>query len=103
MRQPFNLYIILIDSFRLFVYSKACYIDGKTQGGRIADIYLFKFRMKKLFEIKRFIFYLWLGLPYMFLVTWHDASSFDATFLQALLNNVWRVVYVIVVNFIFFE
>jgi two-component system LytT family sensor kinase len=59
--------------------------------------------MKKLFEIKRFVFYLWLGLPYLLLVTWHDSSNFDATFLQALLNNFWRIVYIIVINFIFFE
>ena len=59
--------------------------------------------MKKLFEIKRFIFYLWLGLAYLFLWVWHDMSTFEATFLQALLNNFWRAVYIIVVNFIFFE
>jgi sensor histidine kinase YesM len=59
--------------------------------------------MKKLFEIKRFVFYLWLGLPFVLLVTWHDTSNFDATFLQGFLNNLWRTVYVIVVNFIFFE
>ena len=59
--------------------------------------------MKKLFEIKRLIFYCWLGLPYMFLWVWHDLSTFDATFLQALLNNCWRAVYIIVVNLVFFE
>ncbi len=59
--------------------------------------------MKKLFEIKRFIFYCWIGLTYLFLWVWHDLSSFEVTFLQAALNNVWRAVYVVVVNFIFFE
>jgi len=59
--------------------------------------------MKKLFEIKRLIFYLWIGLTYMSLQVWHDLSNFETTFLQALLNNVWRSVYIIVVNFIFFE
>ncbi len=59
--------------------------------------------MKQLFEIKRFVFYLWLGLPYLFLSVWHDISNFEATFLQVLLNNFWRIVYIIVVNFIFFE
>ena len=59
--------------------------------------------MKKLFEIKRFIFYLWLGLPYLFLWVWHDISTFDAGFLQTFLNNIWRTVYIIVVNFIIFE
>lgn len=59
--------------------------------------------MKKIFEIKRFIFYLWIGLAYLFLWVWHDLSSFEVTFLQTLLNNAWRVVYIIIVNFIFFE
>jgi two-component system LytT family sensor kinase len=59
--------------------------------------------MKKLFEIKRFIFYCWLGLPVLFIWTWHDLSSFDAGFFQALLNNFWRTVYIVVVNYVFFE
>jgi len=59
--------------------------------------------MKKLFEIKRFIFYCWLGLLFMFLWVWHDLLTFDVSFLQALLNNCWRTVYIIVINFVFFE
>ena len=59
--------------------------------------------MKKVFDIKRFIFYCWLGLPFMFLWVRHDISNFEATFLQALLNNCWRTVYIVVVNFVFFE
>lgn len=59
--------------------------------------------MKKRVEIKQVIFYLWLGLPYLFLWVWHDVSTFEATFLQALLNNLWRVIYIVVVNFLFFE
>lgn len=59
--------------------------------------------MGKLFETKRFVFYCWLGLPFMFLLVWHDLSSFDVGFLQALLNNAWRIVYIIVVHFVFFE
>jgi len=30
-------------------------------------------------------------------------STFGATLLQAVLNNVWRIVYIIIVNFVFFE
>ncbi|HUS03699.1 MAG TPA: histidine kinase [Chitinophagaceae bacterium] len=59
--------------------------------------------MKKLFEIKRFMFYVWLGLPFMFLMTLHEMSNFEVPFVQPLLNNLWRVMYLIVVNFIFFE
>lgn len=59
--------------------------------------------MKKIFEIKRFIFYCWLGLPFMILAVLHEVSTFGATFLQVFLNNCWRIAYVIVVNFVFFE
>ena len=59
--------------------------------------------MKKLIDIKRFGFYLLLGLAYILLWMWHDTSTFEATFLQAVLNNVWRVVYIVVLNLIFFE
>jgi len=59
--------------------------------------------MKKLFEIKGFIFYLWIGLAYLFLWVWHDLSTFEMTFLKALLNNVWRSIYIVIVNFVFFE
>lgn len=59
--------------------------------------------MKKLFEIKRFLFYVWLGVAYLFLWAWHDMSSFHATFLQGFLNNLWRAIYIVVINYIFFE
>jgi sensor histidine kinase YesM len=59
--------------------------------------------MQNLFKIKQFIFFCWIGLVYLFLWVWHDLSSFEMTFLQALLNNVWRAVYIVVVNFLFFE
>ena len=52
---------------------------------------------------KQIIFYMWLGLIYLLLWTWHDITSFDATILQAFLNNVWRIPYVLVVNFMFLE
>ena len=48
-------------------------------------------------------FYLWLGLAYALLWTLSILNNFTGTLLQAALNNVWRVVYVIVLNFIFFE
>jgi hypothetical protein len=59
--------------------------------------------MKRIFEIKRFIFNLWLGLAFLCLTVWHDFSKFEATFLQVSLNNSWRTVYIVVVNFVFFE
>ncbi len=58
---------------------------------------------KRSFDIKRFTFYLKMAGAYLLLVTWSDTSTFDSTFLQAFLNNVWRAVYIVVINFIFFE
>jgi len=59
--------------------------------------------MKTLIYKKGFLFYVGLGLLYFPLWVWHDVSTFDATSLQAFLNNFWRILYTIVVNFIFFE
>jgi two-component system LytT family sensor kinase len=59
--------------------------------------------MKKFTGIHQFLFFLWVGLAFTILWTFHDFSNFPFSFLQAVLNNTWRVVYVVVVNFIFFE
>lgn len=59
--------------------------------------------MKDIFKANRYTFYLWVGLSYLLLWVWHDLTKFEVTFLQALLNNVWRGVYIVVVNFVFFE
>src|SRR5215831_7340027 len=58
--------------------------------------------MKKLFEIKRFVFYLWVALAFMLLWSWHD-TKFKANFGQVFLNNLWRTALLIVVNYLFFE
>src|SRR5215470_12319129 len=58
--------------------------------------------MKKLFEIRRFVFYLWVALAFILLWSWHD-TKFKADFGQVLLNNLWRTAYVLVVNYLFFE
>lgn len=59
--------------------------------------------MKKLFDIKLVKFYLWVALAFTCLWTLHDLSTFPLTVFQAFLNNVWRIFYTIVLNFIFFE
>jgi two-component system, LytTR family, sensor kinase len=51
----------------------------------------------------RFLFYLWVGVPYSLLglaITMHE---YQATLPAALLNNFWRTPYLVVINFIFFE
>lgn len=59
--------------------------------------------MKKSVDIKLVKFYLWVGLAYATLWLVSNQSTFPGTFLQAVGNNVWRVVYLIVLNFIFLE
>ncbi len=90
-----------IDFFQRLVYHKLHSIDYKTKGKRLADIYLIK--MKTSINRKQIIFYLLLGLAYATLWLLGHLSTFTGTFLQAVANNVWRIVYLIVVNFIFFE
>ncbi|HKC37091.1 MAG TPA: hypothetical protein VKB95_13545, partial [Chitinophagaceae bacterium] len=47
--------------------------------------------------------YLWMGLAYSTLWMLSNHSNFSGTFWQGVGNNVWRIVYVIVLNYIFLE
>ncbi|MDP9231126.1 MAG: histidine kinase [Bacteroidota bacterium] len=58
--------------------------------------------MKKSIDIKKVKFYLLLGLAYLLIWLLYDLN-YPATFLQRVLNNVWRAPYIVVLNFIFFE
>ena len=59
--------------------------------------------MKIKVDIKRFKFYLWVGLVYLILWLIIDLANYPDTFLLRILNNLWRIIYVIIANFIFFE
>lgn len=59
--------------------------------------------MKKSINIKLVKFYLWLGLGYAALWIVGHLSTFQGTFLQSIGNNLWRVIYLTAVNFIFLE
>jgi two-component system, LytTR family, sensor kinase len=59
--------------------------------------------MKKLIDIKRFKFYLWVGFAFAMLWVFHDMANYPGMFLESALNNAWRYSYIIVLNFIFFE
>lgn len=59
--------------------------------------------MNKLFDIKRSRFYLWVGLAYFLmgvLFTLHDMKT---SFGRHVLNEFWHAIYVLVVNYWFFE
>ena len=52
---------------------------------------------------KKIIFYLWLGLAYFLLRLLFNAHQFPGNFFPLVVNNLWRIVYIVAVNFIFFE
>lgn len=60
-------------------------------------------RMKISFDIKRFQFYGWVGFVYMLLWIFADLVNKPAIFPKMAVNEVWRAVYIVVANYIFFE
>lgn len=59
--------------------------------------------MRRRPDIQLLKFYLWVALAHSVLWIIHDATNFPFTFWQAVLNNVWRTAYILVLNFLFFE
>lgn len=59
--------------------------------------------MKKVFNIKQLIPYLWVGLGYFFLCLVYTLASYPGKFFPVLLNNLWAVLYVIALNFSLFD
>jgi two-component system, LytTR family, sensor kinase len=59
--------------------------------------------MKILTDKKQFRFYLWIGLAYLLLWLFVDLVSETETFLPRSVNEIWRVVYIIAINYLFFE
>ena len=59
--------------------------------------------MKKSVDIKRFKFYLWVGLANLLLWVLRDLAQYPETFFERVVNNLWRTGYIVVLNFILFE
>lgn len=60
--------------------------------------------MKRSIDIKKKIkLYLWLGLAYFFLGFISTSGDHPGHFFAVVFNNVWGVIYLIVVNFVLFE
>ena len=59
--------------------------------------------MKISADMKRFPFYLWLGLAYLLLWYFSNVSKYPDHPFALLVNNGWRAAYIVVANFIFFE
>ena len=54
-------------------------------------------------NIRRLTFYLWVGLAWTVLWLFSYLVKYPETFFPRCLNEIWRIVYLITVNFIFFE
>jgi len=59
--------------------------------------------MKKSVDIKRFTFYLWVGGVYLLMWLFNTLAKNPETFGVRALNEIWRAVYITVLNFILFE
>lgn len=59
--------------------------------------------MKKAFDIKQYKFYLWAAVVYFFIGVLNTLESYPDRFFHVVLNNLWGLVYVTVLNFILFE
>ena len=59
--------------------------------------------MRLLTTIKRFEFYLWVGLAYLVLWLFADLISNPEVFPKYWVNEIWRAAYIVVVNCLFFE
>lgn len=59
--------------------------------------------MKISFDKKRFQLYLWIGLAYLSLGWLMDVANFEGNVPARLLNNIWRALFIVVINFVFFE
>ncbi|HEX7844923.1 MAG TPA: sensor histidine kinase [Chitinophagaceae bacterium] len=59
--------------------------------------------MWKPIDRKRLIFYGWIAIAYIVVWVLANSHKYPGNFWSIVLNNVWRVIYVTVINFIFFE
>jgi sensor histidine kinase YesM len=59
--------------------------------------------MKPLINKEQTRLYLWISLAYASLWLLTTLAHFSGTFLQAVVNNIWRISYVAALNFVFFE
>ncbi len=59
--------------------------------------------MKKLIDIKRFKFYLLTGLAFLLLGLFSNLTQHHNTFFESVLNHIWAVGYVTVLNYFLFE
>ena len=81
------------------VYVIANSMRRVTGRERFADIYDMTAKDIR----KKLVFYLWVGLVFLLLSYLHNLSNYPGYAFELFINNLWRGVYIIVLNFIFFE
>ena len=59
--------------------------------------------MEKLRRIKRFKFYFWVGVAYLGLWLFNSLINYTETFCVRSVNEIWRALFITVVNLVFFE
>ena len=92
-----HFFVDHIGSF-VYLYVNSVVAQGKSES--IADIYP---DMKELTHKKLFLFYLWVGLAHGVLWFLSNLSNFPGNFFPLLYNNFWRLPFIILTNFVFFE
>ncbi|MCW3117540.1 MAG: histidine kinase [Chitinophagaceae bacterium] len=58
--------------------------------------------MKRSIDKERFKFYIWVGVAYSLLWLFNDLVNQPGSFVPGIVNNIWRAIYIVVINFIFF-
>ncbi|KAA3440271.1 sensor histidine kinase [Rufibacter hautae] len=59
--------------------------------------------MKSILDRKRATLYAWIGLVFLLLWLFSDLANNPDTFGERAVNNIWRVAYVVVLNYVLFE
>ena len=54
-------------------------------------------------DIKRVKLYIWIGVAYLLLWLLIEATTEPVTFLPRFFNNLWRLIYIVIINYWFFE
>lgn len=59
--------------------------------------------MKISIDTNRFKFYIWVGAAYLSLWLFIDLVNYTGPLHAEIINNFWRFIYIVVINFVFFE
>jgi len=82
---------------------RANFIDAKRNGEHLPIFIVLNNKMKELLDIKRFKFYLWVGLAFLLLGLFSNVADHKEEILKRVLNNTWAVSYLTVLNYFLFE